>query len=57
MTHHVRRGKRREENIREGTHAVSGNVDSFENHGVSLQLQSQSIEDVDVVVHKGVGSR
>jgi hypothetical protein len=39
-----------------GTHAVSSNVDSFENHDVSRQLESQSIEGVDVAVHKGVGS-
>jgi hypothetical protein len=56
MTHRVRREQRRKENIREGTHAVSSNVDSLENHDVSRQLESQSIEDVDVAVHKGVGS-
>ena len=31
--------KGREDNIRKGTYAVSGNVDSFENHVESLQSQ------------------
>jgi hypothetical protein len=56
MTHRARREQKSKGNIRESTHAVSSNVDSFENHDVSRQLKSQSIEDVDVAVHKGVGS-
>jgi methyl-accepting chemotaxis protein len=56
MTHRARREQREGENIRESTHAVSGNVDSFENHVESLQLESQSIGDVVVVVHEGGGS-
>jgi predicted phosphodiesterase len=52
MTHRARREQREGENIRESTHAVSGNVDSFENHDESRQ----STEDVVVVVHEGGGS-
>jgi hypothetical protein len=56
MTHRARREQREGENIRESTHAVSGNVDSFENHVESRQLNGQSTEDVVVVVHEGGGS-
>jgi hypothetical protein len=56
MTHRARREQREGENIRESTHTVSGNVDSFENHVESRQLKSQSMGDVVVVVHEGGGS-